>query len=385
METAHGPRTVGPLESLREGWFVRLGGQKPATAPAGDLIVLRRADKKLPPPPVAEQLMLRSGDRIPFLSLRIVGERVLFVPYIAEGKEMTLPLSAVSVIWFSAPDGTERPEVRRRELAAAVRRRDVVLLRNGDVREGIVNGLDAAAPQPVSAPQLRLEVDRKSVSVERSKVAAIALSTELGGTPRAKGPYGRLILSNGTRLSLTSAACADGKALTGTTLFGAAVRIPSEDLVALYVFEGPAVYLSDLKPSRCDYTPYNGPLWLWPWVADGSVDRRGFRLKDGSYDKGLGVHSKTELTYDLARAYRSFEAVVGLDEQTGRGGSVRVRVLLDGKPQNVGGDRDLTSANGPFRIRLNVTSARELTLVTDFGEGGDAHDHVNWVDARLIR
>src|SRR5262249_10897387 len=152
-------------------------------------------------------------------------------------------------------------------------------------------------------------------------------------------------------------------------------RIPIEDVVALYLFEGPAVYLSDLKPSRCEYTPFNGGRWLWPWMADASVARRPLRVKDGRYGKGLGLASRTELTYDLAGAYRRFEAVIGLDSDTGRDGSVRVRILVDGKAQDLGVDRELNSATGPLRIRLDLTSACALTLLVEFGEGGDVQDH----------
>src|SRR5262249_47929596 len=137
--------------------------------------------------------------------------------------------------------------------------------------------------------------------------------------------------------------CRDGQTLTGKTLFGAAVSIPAKDLVALYVFQGRAVYLSDLKPRRYEHTPYLDVAW--PYVADGSVAGRMLRVGGSVYDKGLGLHSASRLTYDLAGGYRRFEALVGLDDRSGRGGSARVQVLLDGKATAF--DREVTGRGGP--------------------------------------
>jgi hypothetical protein len=77
-------------------------------------------------------------------------------------------------------------------------------------------------------------------------------------------------------------------------------------------------------------------------------------------------------------------ARVGLDDVGGRKGSVRVRLLVDGKERDLGLKSDLRHGD-VLDIRVDVKGGRELTLIVDFGEGGDVGDHVNWVDARLIR
>ena len=87
----------------------------------------------------------------------------------------------------------------------------------------------------------------------------------------------------------------------------------------------------------------------------------------------------------LAWGYQRFEALVGLDDQTGQGGSVRIKVLVDGKPQELGWDKELTSRDQPLPIRVGVAGAKELTLVVEFGERGSVNDHVNWADARLVK
>src|SRR5262249_38993019 len=156
--------------------------------------------------------------------------------------------------------------------------------------------------------------------------------------------YARLVLTNGARLSL-SAATLERHTLHGTTLFGARVEIPLDQLLALDILQGKAVYLSDLKPKAYRHTPFLNVSW--PYVVDGSVAGRDMRLAGSTYDRGLGMHSQSEITYALPGAYRRFEALVGLDEETGRQGSVRVKVLVDGKPRDFGWDKELTARDGP--------------------------------------
>jgi hypothetical protein len=143
------------------------------------------------------------------------------------------------------------------------------------------------------------------------------------------------------------------------------------------------VYLSDFKPRRYEHVPYFGVSW--PWVADGSVAGHDLRLGGSTFDKGLGLHSASRLTYDLAGGYRRFEALVGLDERTGRSGSATIGVLVDGKPQDLGWNGALQGGGSPRPLRVAVTGARSLTLVVEFGRRGDVADHVDWADARLIK
>ncbi|HEY1861524.1 MAG TPA: NPCBM/NEW2 domain-containing protein, partial [Gemmataceae bacterium] len=202
--------------------------------------------------------------------------------------------------------------------------------------------------------------------------------------PKPKTAFGRVILANGSRLSLAKAECADGRTLTATTLYNTRLSIPLEEVIALYLFQGRATYLSDLKPRRIEGKPF-GNL-DWPLVADASVSGLDLRLAGSCYDKGLGLHSESRVTYNLAGGYHWFEALVGLEEQSnGKTGSARVKILVDGKPKPVDGDEELTGKSKPLAVRLDVQGAKELTLVVEFGKRGDILGRVNWIDARLIK
>ena len=91
------------------------------------------------------------------------------------------------------------------------------------------------------------------------------------------------------------------------------------------------------------------------------------------------------MTFTLNGNYRRFESLVGLDERTGQGGSVRIAVLVDGHAKDLGAAKEISSTAGPRFLQVDITGGKELTLVVEFGPGGDIRDHVDWTDARVIK
>jgi hypothetical protein len=382
VTTAAGKVVRGPLRRLTADWEVEVGKGVRRRVAGADVVYLRQEGLPGPPLPTDEHLILANGDRLPVRGLRLDGERLHFThPDLDDGKGSSLPLSAVVVYWRAAPDKVVSPEKLRRRLARASRTRDTVLLRNGDVLEGVLNGLDDKG--------VEVEVEKKAVRARLGQVAAVALSTDLADKLPVRGVHARLALTetdegaSGGRLTLTTATF-DGKhLLRGKTAFGARVRVPVERVAALDLAGGRAVSLSDLKPAEYVYRPYLDERW--PWVADGSATGGDLRLGGATYDKGLGVHASCRLTYRLDGAYERFEALVGLDALDGRKGQVRVRLLGDGKALDLGGTGRLSHAGGPLAVRVPVAGVKQLTLEVEGGADGPVQAVVNWADARLVR
>src|SRR5438309_10622851 len=248
LHSAGGEDVVGSMEKLIDEWSVSLGGASSRSFPGRDVVSLRRQNMLLPPMPRAEQVILANGDRIPGKVLKITEEQAQFQSQLDETREMILPLTALSVFWSSAPEGVDDADLLRRRLATESRRSDMLWLRNGDRIEGSLLGLDEKEARIRAATG-------KEIKLQRQKLAIVAFNTELARAPRARGPYGRLVLTDGCRISV-AAAHTDGNALAGKTLWGTAVRLPLERLIALSIHRGRAVYLSDLKPRRYEHTPY---------------------------------------------------------------------------------------------------------------------------------
>jgi hypothetical protein len=375
LHTADGMVASGRLVQVREDWSVSLSGKKALEVDGGRVIALRQSKTVLPPPPREQHVVLTNGDQIPGTPVQLSGERVGLKTHLGTETQLTLPLSAITLFWFAAPDGIEDSDRFRQRLASERRKRDTVLLRNGDMIEGTVTELDSTTVQMDAAKG-------KATKVAREKIAVLALSTELARPLRAKGVYGRLVLANGSRLSLQSARV-DGQALVGKALFGATVQVPVNQIVALDLHQGCAIYLSDLKPQQYIHTPYLGVHW--PFTFDVSVAGNQIRVAGSSYDKGIGMHSQSRLTFDLGGKYRWFEALVGLDDRTGREGTALIQVLVDGKPGAFGEAKEIAGPAQTVPVRVQVAGGRELTLVVLFGRRGDVQGHIDWADARLIK
>ncbi len=377
VRTARGKLVTGSWRQLKSDWSMRLGEGDGTQIAGTEILSVRRVNALLPPLPLDNHLILANGDRVPFRDLRLIEEKFHFRhANLEEGKEASLPLSAVSVLWYAAPDKDLDAEKLRRRLLAGTRTRDTLCLRNGDTIAGVLTNLNA--------DNAVVEVDKRRVTVKTPQLAYIAFNTELADPLRPRGVYARLVLcgnrpGRGGRFSLT-AASADEAMLTGTTVFGAHLRVPLSDIAALEVRQDNSVYLSDLKESKYTFEPFLDAAW--PFAVDGNVAGHDLLLAGSTYDKGIGMHSHSRLTYRLSGDFRRFEALAGLDDKDGRGGAVHLRVLADGKPLL---DRTVTSQDGAVPVSLKVEGVHELTLEVDFGREGDVRDVVNWADARLVK
>jgi hypothetical protein len=382
VDTVEGPLPAGPLTSLTDDFSLVLGGPKPAKVAGKDLVGLRHTSLPLPAQVRNNFLLLTNGDRLPLdvKSLpRLDRDRLYCVPAapLRTRDEIGLSVNYASILWLEDSVGLVDPVVFLTRLDKEARPRDVLLLRNGDRIEGALRSLN-------SKDGARLDVAGDNRLVPWSQLAGIAFNTELRARPRSKGPYAHLVLARGARLGVTQLRLDDGHTtLTGKLLTGGLVEVPLAELRALDIRQGPAVYLSDLTPKSYRHTPFLGVTW--PLGNDVSAAGRPLVLGPHTFDKGLGMHGQSETIFDLAGKYRWFETTVGLDRHTGRLGRVRLRVLVDGKEQDLGAGGLRTGRDEPTTLRIDVRQAKELSLIVGFAGYADVASHVNWANARLLK
>jgi hypothetical protein len=358
---------------------LNLGAQ--VSAPGGEktvkgLVSLRKPDAATPALPTGPQLITAGGDRIPG-EVRGGDAKVMqFRPSISKS-DWPIALDVVAAVWLVAPPAGTPTDPARYAWMAGTPTRDVLLYRNGDAVRGALNGfIDGGVKFTLDGGQTR--------EVELKLLAAVGFNPRFARARKPKEAYAHLVLDDGTRLDVTGPAVKQN-ALVAKAVCGPELEVPLSRLVALDVYQGKAVYLSDLKPKKAESVGFLGDGW--PWAADRTVRGTPLRLltRDGesTFDKGLGTHPKTTLTYDLAGKYSRFEAFVGLDAATGKRGRASARILLDGKEIDLPDLKALAAGPGVY-VRLDVTGAKELTLVVDFGPTGDVQADVNWGMARLV-
>jgi len=107
------------------------------------------------------------------------------------------------------------------------------------------------------------------------------------------------------------------------------------------------------------------------------------RIGDQSFDQGIGVHSRSVLTYDVPQGFRQLAATIGIDEAVGSQGNVIFRVLADGK--EVFNSGPVTGRDVPRPLLASIGGARQIQLIVEFGDDLDIGDQADWAEVRLIR
>ena len=368
---------VGRLRQIHDDGSVHL------TTPEGDRTVadfvsLRDPDTPLPEFPRGPVIITTTGDRVAGRVLGGDGEALRFQPAFAKA-EWQVPVAAVRVAWFAPmPADTPFDPARYPWLEGNVRR-DIFWYRNSDRVPGTFTGF---APGDT---ELRFKAETgESRTAGSEQLAAVAFNPALATARRPKGRHYHLILRDGSRLDVTGPTV-KGEKLAARTLFNQPVEIAITDIVGVDVIGGKATPLSALKPVKVEQAGFLGPAWAWQ--RDRSVRGRPLRLLTDrgveTFDHGIGTHPRTVLTYDLGGKYRRFEAVVGLDPESGKRGAAVVLIGVDGKEQSLPELLKLTAGTA-VPVRVNVEGAKQLTLAVDFGQTAGVQADVNWAEARLV-
>jgi hypothetical protein len=161
-------------------------------------------------------------------------------------------------------------------------------------------------------------------------------------------------------------------------------RLPvqEEEIVAIQVLNSKRLYLSQLTPVRVKETTMLAPPQ--PYRMDRSCQGDPLTIGSHSYPWGIGVHADSEITFRLARAFKTFQAVTGIDSHSAERGSVIFSVIGDGKvlfkgPVVRGSDPE------PHEISVSVEGVDELTLKVENAGDLDLGDMANWALAQLLR
>jgi NPCBM/NEW2 domain len=371
--------TTGRVASVGPGFALKL--DKQVETPAGELVALRQIGVVPPERPREAMVLLANGDVVAGVVVGGQGEVVRFQPGLGSRTQgaWNLLVSTLAALWLESPGGELPREVLKYGWVTSAKQ-DSLLLKNRDVLRGTLEGFTS------EPPSVRLKLAEKPTeNLGLNKLSAIAFDPSLARVRKPKTTYAQVTLRDGSRVSVSQVEATDST-VTLTLLAGPKWSVPWKDVVALDVLQGKAVRLGDIKPKSVETTAFQG--LSWPMVVDRNVHGEVIRLKTpfgvGAYEHGLGLHSKTKLVYDLGGNYRRLETLVGLDAKSGGKGAVDVTMTLDGKALALDELKNLTLARGAISLVIDTAGVKELTILVDYGPGGDVQDDVNFAEARLI-
>ncbi len=110
-------------------------------------------------------------------------------------------------------------------------------------------------------------------------------------------------------------------------------------------------------------------------------DGRTLTIGGTTYARGLGVHARSEVRYYLGGRCTSFQAWVGVDDETGNNGSVSLEVWGGGAMLATSGV--VRGTDGPKHVTANVTGLQYVHLAVLPTVDGPRYDHADWADATL--
>ena len=353
---------------LTEGATVTVQGAEERVA-AADIVRVVTTATPVAPPPDAVRVSLVGGDMLFADALDGENEEVLLDA--RDLGRVRIPLDLIER--FDLPNAF-RPEHR-----AAVRwldddpRRgdeDRVLLTNGDVLRGFVAS--------VSSDSIQLDGTTGLTDVPPHVVVAIRLAATRPASPAL--PAMTVWLRDGTRLTVTALRWGDD-GLSARLPFGPTVTPPVDRVLRAEMVGGRWEWLSAHQPISYEHTPMMA--LDWPFVVDRNVLGGPIVVAGESFERGVGVHARCSLTYDLKAAYTEFTTRFGLDDRSGPLADVEVEILVDGQRRFHQDDVRRGALLGP--VRIDVTRAKRIELIAGFGDNGDIQDRFNWVEAALIR
>jgi len=373
VRTASGESFDGTLKALSEEKLVLVEQDRRRSWPTADLI---RIDFPLRAPAGLDNgsaAYLANGDRLKIRPID-AGAEILAADWRSFPllQSMEIPLATVKAIAFEIPTSdADRGRLTKSLLGGTVSG-DVLFLANGDRARGEFLRLDKRS--------LFINTPGGEIGVEREGIQALRFSSELISFPQPETPLVMATLIDGSRLTGRQVEL-NKNVLRFDALFGGQLKFPLAIVSSLQFLNGRFAYLSDLDPLEYRFTPFLS--YPWELRRDGSVAGGPLLLRGAEFAKGLGMHSRCEVTYSLKGQYRLFHAIVGIDDSADGKGNATIDVTLDGRALF---HRDSVDGDDP-RLQvgaLDVAGGDRLTLTVDFGQFGDVGDRVNWCDAVVV-
>lgn len=304
----------------------------------------------------------------------------------AGGNSQTLPGRQVRALQFSTL--REQQVASWQELFNAARDTDAVVVIKAtgalDYAAGIVQGITDKAVQ--------FEFGGKVVELPRERLAGVLFArpanAQAGQSPMV------VEFASGEQWQLAELT-ADSANLQGKTVSGVELQGSWSNVARVVLQLGKFEYLSQLEPLEQSWQPFLAAnsfeaadlLRLFQPHRDRSfiddslvVCTAREPVQWQVFDKGLAMHSRSEVAYRLGRKYRRFSALVGVDPRQPRPGQVELKIFADDALVF----SEMLDGEGVARsLDLDVANANRLRIVVDYGEGRDTGDQLNLCDAKL--
>jgi len=405
------------LDTKLQATFTLAGGETRQLAPGDYIAWGARRDATRGPLILLVDGSLLGGsellDEPPGSEIRLVDDQVVIKstlwgepPAATKPARFAIPLNRIrGLIVHVPPDAAARDRLLD-AISDAKGDDDRLLLDNGDLLSGtllppldpkLAPGAAGPAERPAAdapAANLRLEVkgakNAKPLSVPWGKIRGIRFSPALAALPPKDPPQLFMGLADGSALRVKELRAPAADKLEVVLLGGLTLPVSSlvdlpREIVAMRGNSPKVAWLSDREAQGYKHWPFLSGEWNL--AKDRSVAGGQLRAGGRLYDKGLGMHSRSRLLYDVPDGTARFEAEAAIDDVAG-GGSVIFRVFTsDGSGQFRPAIETpiVRGGEAPRSVSVAVRGAKQVALVVEYADRGDERDHADWLMARFMK
>lgn len=389
LTSLDGQSVVGVVDAWREGHLKVTSAAGEQSIPTDSLLDVAWTREEQPAP--QRRVELIDGSQVAFEEFTVAQRVATFKTSLAPKpvKISTDKIARIELVAASDALHAVLAEIEQKQPAGDTL---VVLKRDGEAMDYLSGMLREVTPQ-----QADFEWDGERVPVKLTKLAAIVFYQAKQSTlPEATC---RLTLANGTTIAVLQTTLKENE-LEVRSVAGVELRIPFNQVTRIDFSSGKITYLSELKPSGMRWTPQvalpknaatilghgsprmnqsfgGSPLSLL-WNDDPSPARREVR----TYQRGMALRSRTEMTYLIPKGMSRFMATAGIDPSSANQGNVRLEIRGD---DQVLWEGTIDGGAPPSAIDVELHAARRLQLVVDYGENLDYGDRLHLVEARFTK
>ena len=286
--------------------------------------------------------------------------------------ELKLPLARLAGVRLAAQEHPAAADAFRKAMADRDPAQDLLLVVRGDqvsALKGVTESLTAEGGS--------FKWRERSVPIRPGAVYGIVFAA---GVQKPAQPQARALLKDG---SVWAGRLAGGNAeLVKVELAeGLQVDLPVAELAEIQFRSDRVLFLSALQPADYTFEPF--ATTRWPYRLNRSVANRPMRIGEQSFERGIGMHSQSALTFDLPDEFSRLAVVIGIDAGAAPLGNAIFRVTADGR--EVFNSGPVTGRDKPRNINVPINGARRIQLIVDFGEDLDIGDQADWGNVRVIK
>lgn len=329
----------------------------------------------------------RQTTRVPYLRIRLIDGTIVycltlelkdkqFKAMLISGQKIELPLDQVHHIVCDAQDTNALAAMDA--LLAENPKQDVIRVQSRDSNaiepyEGLIQGANDQGTRLMF--KARGLENISSIDVARLRALYFSRS-QLGINDKA---VARIYDTFGNCFVVTRYQW--GEATCDVTLqAGSSISLTRPSIVKFDLTPGKMVYLSDLEPAKVEETPILSELYRHR--RDKNLEGGPISVGRKVYSKGLALHSKTILEYDI-QGHSMFRCMLGLDDAMA--GSAHAVVRIEGDGKELLSTVVSSKENKPQDVAISIKGMQRLRIIVDYGEDLDLGDHIDFADARLIK